>query len=118
MGTCYSSIRTSVTRYWSKNVAQMFPKVAQIDTTVHKVILFEMTPKVTNLFGATLVSKFDVKNFIKSLNLVTLVPKSRWVQRRRLSSSQDLKLIDKNFRQKIDYFYLSLSYDIDKKKTI
>ena len=51
----------------------MFPKVAQIDTTVHKVILFEMTPKVTNLFGATFVIKFVAKNLQKSPNLVTLI---------------------------------------------
>ena len=33
----------SVTRYWSKNVAQMFPKIAQIDaTSFFKVILFKI----------------------------------------------------------------------------
>ena len=65
---------SSVTRYWSKNIAQLFPKVAQIVTTafLHEVILFKNSPKSHQSFEATFVIKFVPKNFQKSPNLVTM----------------------------------------------
>ena len=58
----------------SKNVAQMFPKVAQIDATSIFTYgdPFQNSPKSHQCFWATFVSKFVSKNFQKSPNLVTL----------------------------------------------
>ena len=55
----------SVIIYWSKNVAQMFPKVAQIDATVvfTQSAMFKLAQKV----------KIIAKNIKKSPNQVILI---------------------------------------------
>ena len=60
----------SVTRGWRKKVAQMFPNVAGIISRAvfTLMVIFQNSPKVTNLFWATFVGKFVFQEL--SINLL------------------------------------------------
>ena len=73
----------SVTRFGSKKVAQMLPKVNQIlakQYFLHIMIFFEIAEKVTKLFVATLVSNFVVEKFGHT-ELTSVCIWSHWIDK-------------------------------------
>ena len=72
----------SVTRNWCKYVAQMFPKVAQINVVFTYSDPFQNSPKSHHYFWITLESPFVAKNSEKSSNL------SHWLWLYRLAASK------------------------------
>ena len=114
---CWCRPIASVTRYWSKNVAQTISKVAQIDTTTVFTLrdpYVQNSPRSHQCFWATFVSKFVAKNFQKSPKLVALpTATTHWrpKKRRNLFRSIDVPtylrkyvLEDTRERSKFDTF--------------
>ena len=94
----------SVTRNWCKYVAQMFPKVAQINVVFTYSDPFQNSPKSHHYFWITLESPFVAKNSEKSSNL------SHWLWISILGNvpiSVSHSLRHKNLLQRQHMFYLS-----------